>query len=119
MNTETQILATTILSVAEGTTNSEWVAGVYPQTNILIESFIEENKVYEMVEDEDGEFVKKFTGYKNEELDKILKHIKTSCEKDKSEINRFEAQSSKFGKDKIELIKKITRPYALKSENEE
>lgn len=119
MNTETQILATTILSVAEGTNHNEWVSGVYPQTNKLVESFIEENKVYEMVEDKNGEFVKKFTGYKNEELDKILKHIKTSCEKDLSEINRFEAQTNKFGKDKIEIIKKITRPYALKSENEE
>lgn len=30
MNTETQILATTILSVAEGTNHNEWVSGVYP-----------------------------------------------------------------------------------------
>lgn len=118
MNTETQILATTILSVAEGA-YKEWVSGIYPETGKLIDNFIEDNKKYEMIEDEYGVYEKTFVGYKNEELDKILKHLKTSFNKDKAEIDRFESQSSKYGKDKIELIKKITKPYAIKSEDEE
>ena len=119
MNTETQILATTILSVAEGTDKYDYVSSVYPKTGKLIESFIEENKKHEMVEDEDGDYEKTFVGYKNEELDKVLKHLKTSFQKDEVEITRFESQSNKYGKDKIELIKKITKPYALNVENDD
>lgn len=115
MNTETQILATTILSIADGDT---WVSGTYPQTNKLIESYIEENKLYETVEDEYGDITKSFTGFKDENLNRILKHILTSCEKDQADTKRFEQESRQIGKDKLELIKKITKPYALKMDDE-
>ena len=115
MNTETQILATTILSIADGNT---WVSGIYPETNKLIESYIEDNKLYETVEDEYGDTEKVFTGYKDEKLNLILKHILTSCEKDQLDTRRFEKESNHIGKDKLELIKKITKPYALKTDDE-
>ncbi|WP_394404844.1 hypothetical protein [Streptococcus sp. 20-1249] len=118
MNTETQILATTILSIAEGVERYGYVSPVSFDTQKLIEDFRDENKIYEVVEGEDGEFEKKFVGFKDEKLEKILKHLSTSCEKDRMDLLRYGSEIDKRGKDKVELIKKVVKIYAIRMDEE-
>ena len=118
MTNETQILATTILSIAEGVEGYGYVSPVSFDTQKLIEDFRDENKIYEVVEGEDGGFEKKFIGFKDEKLEKTLKHLSTSCEKDRLDSRRYESEINKRGKDKVELIKKVVKIYAIRTDEE-
>ena len=110
MTNETKMLATMILEIV-GTTN-KWVSRPERSTAILVDEYIETNKVYEFEIDEDGDTVKTVTGVKDEQLERVLKHLKTSLERDGNDLDRYTAEISNKGEHQLSLIKKIVKHYA-------
>ena len=110
MTNETKMLATMILEIV-GTAN-KWVSQPERSTVKLVDEYIETNKVYEFEIDEDGGTVKTVTGVKDEQLERVLKHLKTSLERDGNDLDRYTAEISNKGEHQLSLIKKIVKHYA-------
>ena len=110
MTNETQMLATMILEIVE--TTNKWVSQPERSTAVLVDEYIESNKVYEFEIDEDGKTVKTVTGAKDEQLDRVLKHLKTSLKRDGNDLDRYTAEISNKGEHQLSLIKKIVKHYA-------
>ena len=110
MTNETKMLATMILEIVE--TANKWVSRPDRNTINLVDEYIESNKVYEIETDEDGDTVKRFAGIKDEQLDRVLKHLKTSLERDGNDLSRYNAEISSKGEHQLSLIKKIVKHYA-------
>ena len=110
MTNETKMLATMILEIIE--TTKGWVSRPERSTVRLVDEYIESNKVYEIETDEDGDTAKIFVGVKDEQLNRILKHLKTSLERDGIDIDRYTAEISSKGEHQLSLIKKIVKHYA-------
>ena len=106
MTNETKMLATMILEIVE--TANEWVSRPDRNTINLVDEYIESNKAYEIeIEiDEDGGTKKVFVGVKDEQLDRVLKHIKTSLGRDGNDLSRYMAEISNKGEHQLSLIKK-------------
>ena len=110
MTNETKMLATMILEIVE--TANKWVSQPERSTAILVDEYIESNKVYEFEIDEDGKTVKTVTGAKDEQLDRVLNHLKTSLKRDGIDLDRFTVEISNKGEHQLSLIKKIVKHYA-------
>ncbi len=110
MTNETQMLATMILEIIE--TTNKWVSRPVRKTINLVDEYIESNKAYEIETDEDGDTAKVFVGVKDEQLERVLKHLKTSLERDGIDIDRYTAEISSKGEHQLSLIKKIVKHYA-------
>ena len=110
MTNETKMLATMILEIVK--TAKNWVIKPSNKTKDLIDEYIESNKTYEIETDSDGDTRKIFVGIKNEELDKILKHLMTSTERDEKDLNRYESEVSQKGDSQLRLIETLVRHYA-------
>ena len=110
MTNETQMLATMILEIVE--TTNKWVARPERSTVKLVGEYIESNKVYEIETNEDGDTAKVFVGVKDEQLERVLKHLKTSLERDGNDLSRYTAEISNKGEHQLSLIKKIVKHYA-------
>ncbi|HGA1493708.1 TPA: hypothetical protein ACIRLG_000888 [Streptococcus suis] len=110
MTNETKMLATMILEIIE--TTKKWVSRPGSDTDELVDGYIESNKVYEFETDKDGDTTKVFIGIKDEQLDRILKHLKTSLDRDKKDIDRYVSEISSKGELQLSLIKKIVKHYA-------
>ena len=110
MTNETKMLATMILEIVK--TAKNWVCKPSNKTKDLIDEYIESNKTYEIETDSDGDTRKIFVGIKNEELDKILKHLMTSIERDEKDLNRYESEVSQKGDSQLRLIETLVRHYA-------
>ena len=107
---ETRMLATMILEIVE--TANKWVSRPERNTIRLVDEYIESNKAYEIETDEDGDTKKVFVGFKDEQLDRVLKHLKTSLERDGNDLSRYEIEVSNKGEHQLSLIKKIVNHYA-------
>ena len=110
MTNETKMLATMILEIVE--TTNKWVSRPERNTIKLVNEYIESNKAYEIKTDEDGDTKKVFVGFKDEQLDRVLKHLKTSLERDGIDLDRFTVETSNKGEHQLSLIKKIVNHYA-------
>lgn len=110
MTNETKMLATMILEIVE--TANNWVSRPERKTVDLVNEYIESNKAYEIETDEDGDTAKVFVGVKDEQLERVLKHLKTSLERDWIDIDRYTAEISSKGENQLSLIKKIVKHYA-------
>ena len=110
MTNETQMLATMILEIIE--TTNKWVSRPERKTVDLVNEYIESNKVYDIETDEDGDTVRRVAGFKDEQLERVLKHLKTSLERDGIDLDRFNAEISSKGEHQLSLIKKIVKHYA-------
>ena len=110
MTNKTKMLATMILEIVE--TANKWVSRPERKTINLVDEYIESNKAYEIETDEDGDTAKVFVGVKDEQLERILKHLKTSLERDGNDLSRFTAEISSKGEYQLSLIKKIVKHYA-------
>ena len=110
MTNETKMLATIILEIVE--TADKWVSQPERSTAILVDEYIESNKVYEFEIDEDGKTVKTVAGIKDEQLNRILNHLKTSLKRDENDLGRYKAETSSKGELQLSLIKKIVKHYA-------
>ena len=110
MTNETKMLATMILEIVK--TAKNWVCKPSNKTKDLIDEYIESNKTYEIETDSDGDTRKIFVGIKNEELDKILKHLMTSIERDEKDLKRYESEVSQKGDSQLRLIETLVRHYA-------
>lgn len=110
MTNETKMLATMILEIVE--TSKKWVTPPKRNTINLVEEYIESNKAYEIETDEDGDTAKVFVGVKDEQLDRILKHLRTSLERDGNDLSRYEIEVSNKGERQLSLIKTIVKHYA-------
>ena len=109
MTNETQMLATMILEIIE--TTNKWVSRPERKTVDLVNEYIESNKVYEIETDEDGDTVR-VAKIKDEQLERVLKHLKTSLERDGNDLSRYTAEISNKGEHQLSLIKKIVKHYA-------
>ena len=107
---ETKMLATMILEIAE--TANKGVSRPERKTINLVDEYIESNKAYEIETDEDGDTAKVFVGVKDEQLDRILKHLKTSLERDGNDLSRYAEEISNKGELQLSLIKTIVKHYA-------
>lgn len=110
MTNETKMLATMILEIVE--TAEKWVSRPERSTVNLVDEYIETNKVYEIETDEDGDTARVFVGFKNEQLDRVLKHLKTSLERDGNDLSRYTEEISNKGERQFSLIKTIVKHYA-------
>ena len=110
MTNETKMLATMILEIVE--TANKWDARPERKTVDLVDEYIESNKAYEIETDEDGDTAKVFVGVKDEQLDRVLKHLKTSLERDGNDLSRYTEGISNKGERQLSLIKKIVSHYA-------
>ena len=110
MTNETKMLATMILEIIE--TTNKWVSRPERKTVDLVNEYIESNKVYDIETSKDGDTVKTVTGVKDEQLDRVLKHLKTSLERDGNDLSRYTAEISNKGEHQLSLIKKIVKHYA-------
>ncbi len=110
MTNETKMLATMILEIIE--TANKWISRPERSTINLVNEYIESNKAYEIETDEDGDTKKVFAGVKDEQLDRILKHLKTSLERDGNDLSRYEIEVSNKGERQLSLIKTIVKHYA-------
>ena len=110
MTNKTQMLATMILEIVE--TANKWVSRPERKTINLVDEYIESNKAYEIETDEDGDTAKVFVGVKDEQLERVLKHLKTSLERDGNDLSRYTAEISSKGEHQLSLIKKIVKHYA-------
>ena len=110
MTNETQMLATMILEIVE--TANKWVSQPERSAVRLVDEYIESNKVYEIETDEDGDTVRRVAGIKDEQLERVLKHLKTSLERDGIDLDRFTVETSNKGAHQLSLIKKIVKHYA-------
>ena len=107
---ETRMLATMILEIVE--TANKWVSRPERKTINLVDEYIESNKAYEIETDEDGDTAKVFVGVKDEQLDRILKHLKTSLERDGNDLSRYAEEISNKCERQLSLIKTIVKHYA-------
>ena len=107
---ETKMLATMILEIAE--TANKWVSRPERKTINLVDEYIESNKAYEIETDKDGDTKKVFVGFKDEQLDRVLKHLKTSLERDGNDLSRYAEEISNKGERQLSLIKTIVKHYA-------
>ena len=107
---ETKMLATMILEIAE--TANKWVSRPERKTINLVDEYIESNKAYKIETDEDGDTEKIFVGVKDEQLDRVLKHLKTSLERDGNDLSRYAEEISNKGERQLSLIKTIVKHYA-------
>ena len=110
MTNETKMLATMILEIVE--TAEKWVSRPERNTIDLVDEYIESNKAYEIETDEDGDTEKVFVGVKDEQLERVLKHLKTSLERDGNDLSRYMAEISNKGEHPLNLIKKMVKHYA-------
>ncbi|HFU4092597.1 TPA: hypothetical protein ACGO7B_001235 [Streptococcus suis] len=110
MTNETKMLATMILEIVE--TANKWISRPERNTINLVNEYIESNKAYEIETDEDGDTTKVFAGIKDEQLDRVLKHLKTSLERDKKDVDRYTSEISSKGEYQLNLIKNIVKHYA-------
>ena len=110
MTNETKMLATMILEIVE--TDNKWVSRPERSTVKLVDEYIESNKVYEIETDLDGDPVKTVTGAKDEQLDRVLNHLKTSLKRDGNDLDRYIVEISNKGEHQLSLIKKIVKHYA-------
>ena len=110
MTNETKMLATMILEIVE--TANNWVSRPERKTVGLVNEYIESNKAYEIETDKDGDTAKVFVGVKDEQLERVLKHLKTSLERDWIDIDRYTTEISSKGEHQLSLIKKIVKHYA-------
>ena len=110
MTNETKMLATMILEIVE--TANKWVSRPERSTVRLVDEYIESNKMYEFEIDEDGKTVRTVTEVKDEQLDRVLNHLKTSLKRDGIDLDRFTAEISSKGEHQLSLIKKIVKHYA-------
>ena len=109
MTNETQMLATTILEIIE--TTNKWVSRPERKTVDLVNEYIESNKVYDIETSKDGDTVR-VARIKDEQLERVLKHLKTSLERDGNDLSRYTAEISNKGEHQLSLIKKIVKHYA-------
>ena len=109
MTNETKMLATTILEIVE--TTNKWVSQPERSTVRLVDEYIESNKVYEIETDLDGDTVR-VAKTKDEQLERVLWHLKTSLERDGNDLLRYTAEISSKGEHQLSLIKKIVKHYA-------
>ena len=109
MTNETKMLATMILEIVE--TANKWVSQPERRTVRLVDEYIESNKVYEIETDEDGNTVR-VAKTKDEQLERVLWHLKTSLERDGNDLSRYNAEISSKGEHQLSLIKKIVKHYA-------
>ena len=109
MTNETKMLATMILEIVE--TANKWVSQPERSTVRLVDEYIESNKVYEIETDEDGDTVR-VARVKDEQLDRVLNHLKTSLKRDRNDLERYTAEISIKGEHQLSLIKKIVKHYA-------
>ena len=107
---ETKMLATMILEIVE--TTDKWVSRPERNTIDLVDEYIESNKAYEIETDVDGDTEKVFVGVKDEQLERVLKHLKTSLERDGNDLSRYTEEISNKGERQLSLIKKIVKHYA-------
>ena len=110
MTNETKMLATMILEIVK--TAKNWVIKPSNKTKDLIAEYIESNKTYEIETDSDGDTRKIFVGIKNEEVDKIFKHLMTSIERDEKDLDRYASEVSQKGDSQLRLIETLVRHYA-------
>ena len=110
MTNETKMLATMILEIVE--TADKWVSRPERNTINLVNEYIESNKAYEIETDEDDDTKKVFVGFKDEQLDRVLRHLKTSLERDGIDLDRFTVETSNKGEHQLSLIKTIVKHYA-------
>ena len=110
MTNETQMLATMILEIID--TANKWVYRPERKTVDLVDEYIESNKVYQIETDEDGDTVRRVAGFKDEQLERVLKHLKTSLERDGIDLDRYTAEISNKCEHQLSLIKKIVKHYA-------
>ena len=110
ITTETKMLATMILEIVE--TAEKWVCTPERNTIKLVDEYIESNKAYEIETDEYGDAKKVFVGVKDEQLDRVLKHLKTSLGRDGNDLSRYTEQISNKGERQLSLIKTIVKHYA-------
>ena len=99
-----------ILEIAE--TADKWISRPERKTINLVDEYIESNKVYEIETDDYGETEKVFAGVKDEQLDRVLKHLKTSLERDGNDLSRYTQEISNKGERRLSLIKTIVKHYA-------
>ena len=110
MTNETKMLATMILAIVE--TAEKWIHRPEIKTINLVDEYIESNKAYEIETDEEGDTEKIFVGFKDEQLDRVLKHLKTSLERDGNDLSRYTKEISNKGERQLKLIKTIVKHYA-------
>ena len=99
-----------ILEIVE--TANKWVSRPEKKTVDLVNEYIESNKVYDIETDEDGDTVRRVAGIKDEQLERVLKHLKTSLKRDGNDLDRYTAEISNKGEHQLSLIKKIVKHYA-------
>lgn len=116
MNKELEILATTVYEIAKKM--SDYYYTYKLETLDLVEKLIEQNSEYDEVYNEfEDDYEKKFTGYKNKEINELLQKIKTSLQKDdESRKNEESKVENRFCKN-VEIIKTIAKNYAIKTED--
>ena len=109
MEKETKMLATLVLDVIE--TRRKWIPSADIKTKDVVNDYIEQNKMYKITTDEEGDVEKVFNGYKDERLHEILMHIKTSVDRDQKDYERYRSEVSREGLNQLELIEKMVRHY--------
>lgn len=116
MNRELEIFATTVYEIAKKMPDYYYTYKL--ETLDLVEKLIEQNSEYEEVYNEfEDDYEKKFTGYKNKEINELLQKIKTSLQKDdKSRKNEESKVENRFCKN-VEIIKAIVKNYTIKTED--
>ena len=110
MTNETKMLATMILEIVK--TANGWFSNPRNNTKNLVDEYIESNKRYEITTDEDGDTTKTFVGIKDEKLNDILKHLKTSLERDEKDLERYVSEISNKGQNQLNLINVMVKHYA-------
>ncbi|MBY5027544.1 hypothetical protein ACS6ZF_02175 [Streptococcus suis] len=110
MTNETKMLATMILEIIE--TAKKWISRPEINTVKLVDEYIELNKVYKIETDEDDDTTKVFAGIKDEQLDRVLKHLRTSLDRDKKDVDRYTSEISSKGEHQLKLIENIVKHYA-------
>ena len=116
MNKELEIFATTVYEIAKKMPDYYYTYKL--ETLDLVEKLIEQNSEYDEVYNEfEDDYEKKFTGYKNKEINELLQKIKTSLQKDdKSRKDEESKVENRFCKN-VEIIKVIAKNYAIKTED--
>lgn len=109
MEKETKMLATLILEVIK--TRKGWIPSANIKTKDVVDDYIEQNKVYKITTDEEGDVEKVFDGYKDEHLHEVLMHIKTSIDRDRKDYERYRSEISQEGLNQLDLIEKMVRHY--------
>ena len=117
MNKELEVFATTLNQFVKNIPDSFYLHNIW--TKDLVEKLIEGNKEYEYTYDEDGEIEdKNFTGYKDENLNKVLEKINKSLKEDlaKRQSDRDELDTKVFNN--LKTMKKILKVYAIDTEED-